>query len=37
MAPVRLEINLDGRRVAEVVDEHLGWRYATAARTTRTV
>lgn len=37
MAPVRLEINLDGRKVAEVVDEHLGWRYAAAARTTRAV
>lgn len=37
MAPVRLEINLDGRRVAEVVDEHLGWRYAAAARTLRPV
>lgn len=34
---VHTQINLDGRRLAEVVDEHLGWRYATAARTTRPV
>lgn len=34
---VHTAVNLDGRQIAEVVDEHLGWRSGLAIRTTRSV
>lgn len=34
---VHTHVNLDGRQIAEVVDEHLGWRSGTAMRTARPV